>query len=129
MQLINDESKQRLRSPLDVDSFSPRYKTLNGLYTFTSPSLWTLEKNYYVLLNNSIEIDFNSRYKYKPSYLSFDYYKTVALEYLLMYVNNVYSTEDFDLITVIIPSIDTIINICQDNFPKQTVDTLEEIQW
>ena len=129
MQLINDESFQRVRSPLDVDNFSLRYKTSNGLYTFTSPSLWTIEKNYYVLLKNSTEVEFNQKYRFKPSYLSFDEYGTVILEYLLMYVNNVYCAEDFDLKYVIIPDISTIISITKDKFPKQDITELEEITW
>ena len=129
MQLINDESKQRVRIPLDLDFFSPRFKTSNGLYTFTSPSLWTIEKNFYYLLKESTQKDFNQKYKYKPSYLSFDEYGTVVLEYVLMYVNNVFCTEDFDLNTVIIPSLDSIINICQDKYSKQDVGDLEEISW
>ena len=82
MQLINDESKQRVRIPLDLDFFSPRFKTSNGLYTFTSPSLWTIEKNFYYLLKESTQKDFNQKYKYKPSYLSFDEYGTVVRHHM-----------------------------------------------
>ena len=129
MQLINDESKQRIRVPLDLDFFGARYKTANGYYTFTSPSLWTIEKNYYYLLKDSVVKEFNPRYKFRPSYLSYDEYNTVVLEYLLMYVNNVFCAEDFDLTSVIVPSLSSIINICRDKFPKQSVDKLEEMEW
>jgi hypothetical protein len=129
MLLINTESRQRIRSPIEVDNFSPRFKTNNGLYTFTSPSLWTIEKNLFYLLKNSDEIKFDLKYKYKPSYLSYDQYNTVVLEYLLMYINNVYCVEDFNLTTVIIPSLSSIIDICQDKFSKQSVTNMESVGW
>jgi hypothetical protein len=129
MQLISDESRQRVRVVLDVENFSPRYKTENGIYTFTSPSLWTLEKNYFYLLKNSTVIPFDQKYLYKPSYLSYSVYETIALEYVLMYVNNVFCTEDFNLTSVIIPSLSSIIDICQDKFSKQPVDNLEVVSW
>ena len=69
------------------------------------------------------------KYIYKPDYFSFDEYGTVALSYLLMYINGVFSVEDFDLNTVIIPSFDAIVEICQDKFPKQDVDNLEAVSW
>lgn len=129
MQFISDESKQRNRIPIGLDFFTPRYKTKNTLYTFSSPSIWVIEKNLFYLLKNSEEIAFDPKYKYKPSYLSFDQYETVILDYLLMYVNNIYCIEDFNLNTVIIPSLTSIIDICKDKFPAQTVEKMESIGW
>jgi len=129
MLLISDESKQRARSPLNIDNFAQRYVTTNGYYTFTSPSMWTIEKNLYLLLKDSTVQKFDAQYKYKPSYLSFDQYGTVILEQLLMYVNNVFCIEDFDLSTVVIPTLNSIINICQDKFPPQSLENLETVTW
>jgi len=129
METIDNESKSRIRSPIDLDNMAKRYKTDNGLYTFTSPSLWTIDKHLFYLLRNSTQKDFESKYKYKPDYMSYDEYGTVVLEYLLMYINGVFSVEDFDLNTIIIPSFDAIVEICQDKFPKQDVDNLEVVSW
>jgi len=124
---IEDESKSRIRLATNQDYFSKRYKTSSGIYTFTSPSLWTIEKNLFFLLKNSRKEEFKSIYKMKPDYLSFDEYGTVTLDYLLMYVNFVYKIEDFDLINVIIPEKDAIVEICYDKYSKVDKNSLEEI--
>lgn len=126
---IDDESRQRVRIAIDIDNMSQRYITSSNIFTFTSPSLWTLEKNLYYLLRNSTEIEFDLKYKWKPDYFSYDEYGTVVLAPILMYVNNVYCIEDFDLVTIIVPSLSSIINICQDKFPKEDVSQLTSVDW
>jgi len=129
-QTIDNEANQRIRIPLDLDFFGQRYKTENGLYTFTSPALWTLEKNLFYLLKNSIEVDLQSKYIRKPYLLSYDQYGTVVLEYLIMYINNVFCSEDFEIPTVVLPTISSIIEVCQDKFSKQeNIDNLESVKW
>ena len=119
---IDQESKQRARMPFDIDNMSPRYKTNNGIYTFSSLSLWTIQKNLFYLLKNSTLIVFDPKYKMRPDYMSFDEYGTVALAYLLMYVNSVFCIEDFDLPTVILPSMESIIDICKDKYPNVNIN-------
>jgi len=127
---IDAEVNQRIRIPLDLDFMADRYQTSNGIYTFTSPSLWTIEKNLFFLLKNSIEVDLEPKYIRKPWLLSYDQYGVVTLEYLLMYVNGVFSPEDFDVSKVVLPTIESIIQICDDKFSKKDdVDTLEKIEW
>jgi hypothetical protein len=46
-----------------------------------------------------------------------------------MYINGVFSVEDFDLKTVVIPSLSSIITMNQSNFPQKEVDELEAINW
>lgn len=124
---IDSESRLRLRYPFEIDNMAFRYKTDNGYFTFTSPSLSVLDKYYFFLLKNSKEKIFESKYKYKPSYLSYDEYGVVTLGYLLMYMNNVFCMEDFDLVKVIIPSMDSIVTVCQDKIPKTSTDNLESV--
>ena len=124
---IDSESRLRVRFPFEIDNMANRYKTESNYFTFTSPSLSVLEKYYYYLLRNSIEKQFSSRYKYKPSYLADDEYGVVNLGYLLMYVNNIQCVEDFDLVTVIIPSMDSIVTMCQDKVPQVKVNKLESV--
>lgn len=126
---IDHEAKRNKRLPIDIDNFSEKYKTENNLYTFSSPSFSVLEKNLYYLLVNSVEKQFNTKYKYKPSYLSYDEYGTVILSPILMYVNNVMSIEDFDLKTVVIPRFSAIKEICKDKIPKEDVQDLKSVNW
>ncbi|MGD2072071.1 MAG: hypothetical protein PVG65_01090, partial [Candidatus Thorarchaeota archaeon] len=119
---IDEETKQIIRSPFDISNMSKMYKTTNEIFTFQSPSLDTIENNLYFLLRNSKEITFDRKYRMRPDYLSYDEYGTVILDQLLMYVNNVFSPEDFDLATVIIPSVGAVVTMLQDNFPEQDQD-------
>jgi hypothetical protein len=125
----DQESKKRIQSPLDLDYFCARYRTTNGLYSFSSPSLWTIDKYLYYLLSNSQEKTFQSQYRMRPDYLSFDEYGTVILAPVLMYVNGVFCLEDFDLDTVYIPSFSSIADIVQDKFTSKGLSDLEGITW
>lgn len=127
---IDVEAKQRIRLPLDLDFMGTRYQTENELYTFTSPSLWTIEKNLFYLLKNSVEVDFEPKYIRKPWLLAYDQYGLVALEYLIMYVNGVYSADEFELSTVVLPTMESIVQMCDDKFSrKENSSTLEKIEW
>jgi len=127
---IDEEARQRSRIPFDIDFMAPRYQTNNTLYTFTSPSLWTIEKNLFYLLKNSVEVDLEPKYIRKPWLLSYDQYGIVSLEYLIMYVNGIYSVEDFDMSIVTLPTIESIIQICNDKFSKKDDTTsLEKVTW
>jgi len=128
-QLINREVRENIKSPLDFERFSQRFKTGNDLFTFPDPNLQTIEKNLYYLLRHSEEKKFESKYRYRPDYMSFDYYGTVMLWQLLMYVNSVFSVEDFNLDVVIIPSLDAVTFILQDIFPIEKPQDLQSINW
>lgn len=126
---IENEARIAIKYPFEIDVMATRYKTSNELYGFTSPSLWVLEKNYFYLLRNSIIKEFNQKYKYRPSYLSYDEYGVINLDFLLMYINSVSCVEDFDLNTVIIPTTSSIITACQDKFPIVEDSQLERVYW
>lgn len=127
--LISTEATQNLQSPLDIEKFGPRYKTENDYFTFPDPNLFTLDKNLYYLLRHSEEVKFEGKYKYRPDYMSFDYYGTTVLWEMILYVNNVFSIEDFDLDTVVIPSLDAVTYIIQDSFQIPDADELTSIEW
>lgn len=126
---IQDESRQRIRIPFDIDYMGPRYKTNSGIYTFTSPSLWSIQRNLFFLVANSVLVEFEPKYKMRPDYLSYDEYGTVILAYMLMYVNSVYCIEDFDLDSVIIPSLEAVVTICKDKFSKLDVGEMEGVNF
>jgi len=126
---IDKESGRLSRQSVDIDNMRERFKTSNNLYTFPSPILNTIDKNIFYLLRNSKEVNFDSKYIMKPEYLSYDEYGTPALWQLLMYVNNVFCKEEFNLSTVIIPSFTSIVTITQDNYPVKDPSDLEGIEW
>lgn len=126
---IDKEVKQRIRAPYILDNLTERFKTTSEHYTFSSPTLWTLKKNLYYLLKHSEKKELGGKYKYKPDYLSYDEYGTVALKDIIMYVNNIFSIEDFDLDFVVIPTKDAIVNILKDKFPKLTVEELPTVDF
>jgi hypothetical protein len=126
---IDNEVKQLIRSPLDISKMSDRYKTSNGIYSFPSPTLTTIEKNLYFLLRNSRTETFKGEYKFKPDYLSYDEYGTVILDQLLMYINNIKTVEEFNLQTVVIPTFDAIVSILSDDFPEKEPSEMIAIDW
>jgi len=128
-ELITTESRENIRLPVDLDHFAVRYVTENNLYTFTSPSLWTLEKHLYYLLRNSEQKEFEPKYKMRPDYMSFDEYGTVILAPVLMYVNGVFCIEYFDLSEVVVPSFQSITEILKDKFPREQVTDLPTAHW
>ncbi len=126
---IDIESKKRRRLPIDLDHMTDQYVTDSGDFIFPSPVLEVIESNLFFLMKNSTKKSFESKYIMRPSYLSFDEYNTIVLGSLLMYVNSVFSIEDFDLNEVIIPSFSSIVTICADQFPNRKVEELERISW
>jgi hypothetical protein len=126
---IDVESGRLSRQSVDIDNMRERFKTSNDIYTFPSPSLYTIEKNIFYLLRNSKEVDFDSKYLMKPEYLSYDEYGTSSLWQLLMYVNSVFCKEEFNLSTVLIPSFTSIITITQDNYSMKNSSDLERVEW
>jgi hypothetical protein len=126
---IDKESKQRRQLAVDIDRFADQLICVNELFTFPSPSLWVLEKNLYYLLKNSTQKEFDRKYLYRPDYLSYDEYGTVALADLLMYVNGIASLEQFTLNTVIIPGMSAIVTICSDRYSKKETNEMVEVNW
>ena len=126
---IDQEVKKFVRSPFSIEKMADRYKTDNELFSFPSPTLVTIEKYLFFLLRNSTVKIMDSKFRYKPDYLSHAEYGTVIMWQLLMYVNAVFAVEDFNLKEVVVPSISSIIEMNQDNFPKKDVNELESISW
>jgi len=125
---ITGEANGFVMSPLDLAKKSKKYKTSNGIYVFPSPSLYTIEKNLFYLLKNSVEKLFEDKYTMKPSYLSYDEYGSTSLGEILMYVNCVYCIEDFDLEYVVVPSLASLIKINIDNFKSfDNYDNMSEV--
>ena len=127
---IDQDAKIGSRQPYEVDNMGERYRTSNGIYTFSSPFLEVLNNYLFYLLKNSKIDKFDQKYLYNPSYLSYDEYGTTNLEYVLMYVNGVYLPEEFDLSDVIIPTMDAIIYVCRDKYSvEKDPSSFEMMNW
>jgi hypothetical protein len=128
---IQAESNQNKDLPLDLDYMTDRFTITTKEVSFPSPSFWTIEKHLFYLLRNSTKKIFESKYSMRPDYLSFDEYGTVILAPLLMYINGVFSIEDFDLNEVIVPEFSFVIEICSDKFRAKDLlpSDLEIINW
>jgi len=127
---IGSESLQNARNPIDIDHMRNRYKTANRMFIFPGPSLETIEQHLFFLLRNSNEKKFEQKYIMKPDYLSYDEYGTISLKELLMYINGIFTIEDFILDKVVIPSFSSIVYICQDKFQLDRDESdLIEIEW
>jgi len=126
---IDKEAERFARSPFSIERMATRYKTDNDLFSFPSPTLATIERYLFFLLKNSTVKVMDSKYRWKPDYLSYDEYGTVILWELLMYVNQIFAVEDFNLKEVVIPSLQSIIEMNQANFPTKEVDELTSVNW
>ena len=126
---IDVEANKNKKLPTNIDFMSPLYKCSNNPYIIQSPTLWVIEKNLYFLLRYSKEEILESKYIYKPSYLSFDKYGTVVLDYLLMYLNNCPCIEEFNMSTVVIPSYSAIVELCKDRFKNDKPELFKTIDW
>lgn len=125
---IDVEAKKNKRTPLSLDYMGESYVTSNGVI-FPSPSFWLLEKYLFFLSANSTKKLFNQKYIMRPDYLSYDEYNTVVLAPLLMYVNGVFSVEEFNLDEVIIPKMTYITQILAEKYPELTASNLEVVNW
>lgn len=126
---LNDETDKYMRSPLDISKMGTKYRTENNYYVFQSPTLETIEKNYFWLLRNSKIKKFNQKYRFRPDYLSNNEYGTPMLWQLLLFINSVFSVEEFDLAEVIIPPLEIIMEITKDNYPELPSDQYRSVAW
>ena len=93
--LIDREAIQYLNSSIDWEKFGDRFKTNNEYFSFPDPNIQTVEKNLFYLLRHSEEVSWEPKYKYRPDYVSYDYYGTTQLGNFIMYVNGVRLLEEF----------------------------------
>jgi len=123
---ITEEVRQRIRHPFDIDFFTPKYKSKNNNLIFSSPDLTILKDNLYLLLTYSDKIPLDKKYHMKPDYFCYDYYGTVILAPIIMYVNGVKNFEEFISEYILAPT-KYIINQVTKNIIKQNDNEIEEI--
>ena len=126
---VDQISKNNVRRATIIDNMTEKYTTDSGLYVVPSPSLWILERNLFYLLRNSEEKTFDQKYIMKPHYMSYDEYGTTILDYILMYVNGVFSMEDFNLNTIVVPSLNSIIEVASGKFSVKSPNEYSTVNW
>jgi hypothetical protein len=112
---IQLESEIDFKDYTNMDQFRDKYKIkvlmVNESNTVEIREIITidlnvpfLEQNRYFLLSNSTQEQMKSRYLYRPDYVSYDEYGTTAFDFLILYINNIFSAAEFDLEYYVLPS-------------------------
>lgn len=130
---INQEALSSSRLASDVDGFRRRYtmKEVSDIETisieFVSPKIICFEDYRFFLLQNCTTELLNSKYYYRPDYLSYDEYSTTNFWNLLMFINEVPTIEKFKIDNVLIPSISAILKISKDVIQRNATQELVPI--
>lgn len=128
---IKTEAARNAKLSTDIDNFRNRYVDFdsnnNIEVIFPSFDILTFDKNLFILLNQSEEVKFKTRWYMRPDYVSFDYYKTVIYWPLIMYINNVYTIEEFvDFETILVPPYTSIFQLFNDRTIDKNILPLQE---
>lgn len=129
MDTIKLEAKRNLAKATDLDNFRSRYverDIIHGVSVFyPSSEIYSFEHNYFVLLSKADYVEFKPAWEMRPDYTSFDMYGNVIYWPLLLFINDVYSIEDYrDLEGVYIPSYRSVLQITRDRIPRGRVEEL-----
>lgn len=109
-------------SSFDMSNFMNKYQI--GQYIIYSPYIKPFLTSFNTLINNSQTINMTQRYMYRPDYVSYDYYGTTDLWYLIMRVNNVYSIIKFNMNTIIVPNYDIVTSILAKSKASGTINNI-----
>ena len=126
---IDNEARQQKSQLVDFSNFVEKYIARSQNLVVPSLTPEVVDRNIFFLVKYSKYEPFDQKYKYRPDYMSYDEYGTVCLDKLLMYVNNVFCEEEFDLDTVIIPTYDAILQLVEDRVHTHAYNELEMINW
>ena len=98
------------KSPTDISNFKRRYTTKvgNTTITFDSPGFDLLVRHIQLLKMRSQRVQMSSRYYMRPDYVSYDYYGTTNLAFLIMYVNNCSCALEFTKDVILVPELEIV---------------------
>lgn len=130
---IKTETARNAKLATDIDNFRNRYIDIdnenNIEVIFPSFEILTFEKNFFVLLNASQEVPFVPRWYMRPDYVSYDFYNTTIYWPLIMYVNNIYTREEFiDFDTILVPPYQMIFQLFNDRQIDRNLIPLNEFE-
>jgi len=123
-------AKQNANSVLDLDKNKFLYQIHTSLVdvTFTGLLPYTVEEVKFLLLYDSHRKRLEPKYRQRPDLLSYDEYGTEQFDWILMYVNSVFSYEDFTMSTVFVPTLTAINSIVDAQQLKLEPIKLSEIK-
>ena len=113
------------QSPSDISNFKRRYlvKLNNTHIVFDSPAFDLLVRYVQILRTNSEKVQMNDRYYMRPDYVSYDYYGTTNLSFLIMYVNNCSCAIEFTKDIFLVPNSDVVSSIITKcKVPKEILE-------
>lgn len=131
---IDIEATKNARVLSDIDNFRFKYIDVDSSNNITviypGFKIQTVEDNLFLILKNSSKVDFNSKWVQRPDYVSYEYYGTVIYWWLILYINEIDSIEDFeDLPEVIVPSIDIIRELVDSRVPPDEFEKDEVVDY
>lgn len=127
MESIRGEARRNAELATDLDNFRSRYReTTNDLQTtvtFPSGEIFSFEKNLFVLLANAEKVKFKPKWYQRPDYVSYEYYNSTIYWPLILFVNRIFSIEDFkELDDILIPPFNSILQIVKDRVDDTITD-------
>ncbi|MCK9556206.1 hypothetical protein M0R36_10410 [bacterium] len=127
---IDVDSKNRSLDIFDITYFRNQYQITDSFFdsgsvVIDNPYIELLAQNYDFLRQNSVLVDLDRKYIYRPDYLSFDIYKTVNLWHMLLFVNNCFFIEEFKLEKVYIPTMGAVKQVMR-NYIKDDINVVQE---
>lgn len=124
---IKDESVQLKKALSDIDKYRLRYYTkeidedtdTNITINFVSPYIQIWEDYKYYLLKNSDYITISPTKFYRPDYVSYDLYKSTNLWSMLLYINDIYTIEEFTKDRILAPTKSAIIQLSKNGLIRK----------
>jgi len=116
---IKIESEIDFKSPTNLDEFRDKFKIrvllVDENNTVTTSEIVTVDLNipffehhrYYLLANSEVK-QLDVKYHYRPDYISYEEYGTTAFDFLILYINNLFSVTEFTLEYFYLPKLDAI---------------------
>lgn len=129
---IKTEAKSNYRQSIDVDNFRnfyDDYDPFSKLYVkFPSFDIISFERNFYIMAAKSRQVDFINRWIMRPDYVSYDFYRTTVLWPMILYINGVFTIEEFKgFKTILVPPMDAVLDLVKNrNVDKEIIRVSEE---
>ena len=138
---IKLESDSNFSALTNMDTFRDKYKfrvlVIKEDNSLAVEEIITIDLNIpflelyrYMILASSETKLMKSKWKLRPDYISYEHYQTTSLDFLILFINNVFSIVDFDMEYVIIPSLNVVtelITINMSEYPER--NTIKSISF
>jgi hypothetical protein len=130
---IGNESYNMICVGSDVDYYRYKYRDyeeqLDGSkinVSFVSPVFSVYERFRFCLLKSSNVLQMKPEWKYRPDYVSYEFYKTTAWWQLILWINDVNSIEYFTSETITVPTLDAVTMLQNECYTAGTYIDINE---